>query len=151
MSTQLVTKRQSESRFDTDPFQTFFDSFFGRPALSRPFEGMAAALDVVETDEALLVNAAMPGVKPEDVDVTIEGRALTIRGETAKDEEHKDAKVYRREIARGSYSRTVRLPEGLDTSKVSASIEDGLVRITLPWSEDRKPPVVKVPVSPAKN
>jgi HSP20 family protein len=147
MSAQIVNRTPVDRPVEADPFQTFFETFFGRPTTPRIAEGMAPPLDVLETEEALVVKAAMPGVQAENLEVTIEGRALTLRGETRKDEVHEDAKVYRREIARGSYARTLRLPQGLDTSKVSATVQDGLVTVTLPWSEDRKPEVVRVPVN----
>jgi HSP20 family protein len=151
MNAQIVRKPHSNPQPETDAFQTLFDAFFGRPSALRPADGLAAALDVVETPEALVVKASMPGVKPEDVEVTIEGRALTLRGESRHDDEHEEAKVYRREIVRGSFTRTLRLPQGIDASKVSATVKDGLVSVTLPWSEDRKPEVVKVPISPSGN
>lgn len=151
MSAQIVKNRPSTPLIDADPFQAFFDTLFARPNGLRPVEGLAAALDVVDTPDGLVVRAAMPGVKPEDVEVTIEGRALTLRGESRAEAEHEDAKVYRREIVRGTFARTVRLPQGIDTSKVAATVRDGLVTVTLPWSEDRKPEVVRVPVSPSEN
>lgn len=131
-----------------DPFVDF----------DRLFEGLMAAkprsvtggnplpLDVFEKDGSWVVRASLPGIKAEDIDVSLEEGMLTLRGELTFEEEHKDAKVYRREIATGSFVRSIRLPKDIDAARVSATFENGLVTITIPRVIEDKPAAIKVPV-----
>jgi HSP20 family protein len=123
----------------------FEDSFVGRrprewaPAL----EGMLA-LDMYQTDDATVIKSAVPGVKPEEIDISISGNTLTISGESKEEEEVKEENYIRRERRYGSFSRSVVLPEGLEADKAEASFEDGVLTLTIPKAPESKPKVIKV-------
>ena len=132
-----------------DPFVDF-DRFFEGLAPSRPrhsaIGGNTVPLDVYERDGTWIVKASLPGVQPDQIEVTIEESLLTLRAQLSFDEAHEDAKVYRREIASGSFVRSVRLPKDVDTNGVSATFEHGLVTNRLPRLAQEKPAAVTVPV-----
>ncbi len=102
-------------------------------------------VDVYERDNSLIVRTALPGVRPEDVNVSIEENVLTIFGET-KDEITDQDKVFRREYRHGKFSRSLLLPENIDTAGIEASFDNGYVKITLPKVEPVKPQALKIPV-----
>lgn len=101
-------------------------------------------LDISETDESFEVEAALPGVKPEDVEVQIHGDVVTIRGEAKEEEEEKGKSWLRRERRYGVFARSFTLPTGVDPDKAKAEFEDGVLRLELPKSETEKPKVIKV-------
>ena len=118
----------------------FEDSFVGRrPREWLPAEG-TLALDMYQTEEAAVIKSSVPGVKPDDIDITISGNTLTISGETKEEEED----YIRRERRYGSVSRSVVLPEGLEPGKAEASFEDGILTLSIPKAPEAKPKVIKV-------
>lgn len=129
-----------------------FDDFFGRRWL-RPwrFEGPPAEfafnepkVDVIDRDDDVLVRAQMPGVKKEDVEISISGATLTIRGETKHEEKEEKGDYYRCEISRGAFSRMLTLPADVDESKANATMKDGMLELTLPKLEKSKRRTIKV-------
>jgi HSP20 family protein len=104
------------------------------------------AVDMVETNDQLVVKASVPGVKPEDLDVTVQGETLTIRGEAKEESEGQQGRYYVRERRQGSFSRTVTLPYPIQNDKVEASFENGVLTLTLPRAESVKPRAIKVQV-----
>jgi HSP20 family protein len=123
----------------------FEDSFVER----RPREWAAAAggtlaLDMYETEDAAVVKTSVPGVKPDDIDITISGNTLTISGETKAEEEVKEENYIRHERRYGSFSRSVMLPESLKADEAEASFEDGVLTLTIPKAPEAKPKVIKV-------
>lgn len=134
-----------------DVFDRMFrDSFLWPRGWPRTLvEGVSPALDVVETDEALVVKAALPGVTAEDVDVTIGGDMLSISGSYRREEEGpkgegKGATYHFRELERGAFERTVRLPVAVEADKAAATFEDGLLTLTLPKAMASKRTKVEV-------
>ncbi|HVL39848.1 MAG TPA: Hsp20/alpha crystallin family protein [Fimbriimonadaceae bacterium] len=111
----------------------------------------ALPVDIFERDGSLFVRAAVPGVKPEDLDISIEKDVLTIRGETKSQwsEEDQNLKVYRREYRYGTFNRSIRLPQNLNFEQVEAEFDNGFVTIRLPRIEEPKPQARKVPVKSA--
>ena len=140
---ELVTLRQAMDRL--------FDEPFFRPANGFSGESGNLALDVRTTKDALIVEAALPGVKPEDVDITIENGTLAIRGESSSERqegEAEDGRYLLREIRRGSFVRTVSLPNGLEPDKAEATFADGVLRLHIPIAEQVKPKQIRIsPVS----
>lgn len=110
-----------------------FEESFVRP---RSFfswgEGSALPLDIHATPDALVVEAALPGVKPEQVEITIEGSTLTISGSNEIEQKTEEAGYLYQEIRRGSFSRTVTLPSDLKADRAVASFEDGMLRLSIP-------------------
>ena len=104
----------------------------------------ALAIDVRSTPDSLVIEAALPGVKPEDVDISVLGDSLTISGSSAEDNSG-DADGYSyREIRRGSFTRSLTLPRGLKADAAAASFDNGLLRLSIPKAEDSKPRQIKI-------
>ena len=126
-----------------------FEDFFRSPHL-LPWEGpeLGFPLDVYETEDSLVVKAALPGVKPEEVEISVTGDILTIKGETKSEEEVKREDYHRRELRYGSFCRSVPLPTGVNHNKADAIFEQGVLTVTLPKAEEAKPKTIKVKARP---
>jgi HSP20 family protein len=133
---ELVSLRQAMDRL-------FEDSFVrGRP---WSFDGAATMpLDVISSTDALVVEAALPGVKPDDVEVTVEDGALTIRAESSSEREETVGETILSEIRRGTVSRAVTLPSGLEPDKATATFEHGVLRLRIPKAETTKPRQIRI-------
>lgn len=134
----MVTLRQAMDRL--------FDDSFVRPARFTGLfgEGAETPVDMYQTDEEVVVKATVPGVKPEQVDVTITGDTLTIKGETKTEEEVKKENYFRQERSYGAFSRSILLPSSLQTDKAEASFENGVLTLTIPKAEESKPKQIKI-------
>jgi HSP20 family protein len=104
------------------------------------------ALDVVESDDAYIVRASLPGLKAEDIDVNIEDDVLTIKAERSEEHEESDEHYLMRERTYGAYRRSVRLPSGVDGDNTTAQFEDGVLTLTLAKREEFKPKKIEVAV-----
>lgn len=126
----------------------FEESFVGpRWANVWPGDGAATlAMDVYETEDALVVSAPVPGVKPEEVEITIAGNTLTIKGETKVEEREEKGSYIRQEVRYGAFQRSVELPAEVQSDKVEAVFENGVLKLTLPKSEQVKPKSIKINV-----
>jgi HSP20 family protein len=100
--------------------------------IGPPFEERVPRVDVIEQDEAILVHAELPGVRKEDLDVSLAGDRLTIKAKTQQESEESKGGYHRREISRGELTCTVRLPASIDADKAEAKFVDGLLELTLP-------------------
>ena len=109
-------------------------------------DGFRPSLDVYETSDDLVVKAAVPGVKPGDIAITLKDGALVIQGEAKEEREEKEERYHVRERRSGNFRRAVTLPEGLDTTRAEATFEDGVLTVTLPKAEEAKPQEIKVKV-----
>jgi len=96
-------------------------------------------LDVSENDDAFIVKASIPGVSPDDVEITFTDNVLTIKGEVKAEEEIKDARYHLRERRYGSFVRSVSLGSRIDNDKINASYENGVLTLTLPKASEVKP------------
>ena len=134
---ELMSLRQAMDRL--------FDDDFFRPLWTigeRP--GVALPLDVSTTPDAFVVEASLPGVKPEDVEITVENDTLTISGRTAAERKVEEASYVFSEIRHGSFSRTVSLPTGLETDEASATFENGVLSLRIPKAERVKPRQIRI-------
>ena len=104
----------------------------------------AIPLDVVEQEDELLVQASIPGVKVDDIDVSIENRVLTIKAETKSEAEHKEGGYLVRERRSGSFLRSLKLPETVDADKAKTSYSDGVLTVNLPKVESKKAKHLKI-------
>ena len=137
-------ERGTLSLFPTDLLETFWrDSDrlapFGRSDLSP-------RVDVVENADTIVVSAELPGVKAEDVELTVEGDTLTLRGEKKEEREEKEKDYHRVERRYGSFSRSIHLPSSVDSDKVVARSKDGVLVIDIPKREDAKPRKIRIDV-----
>jgi len=128
-----------------DAMDRLFEESFVRPGrlLARPAAG-AVPVDVYQQDANIIVKAPLPGVKPEDIDISVVGDTLTIRGEMKQEREVKEEDYVRRERRFGAFSRTVSLPTPVNTSKANATFENGVLTLTLPVAEEAKPKQIKI-------
>lgn len=122
------------------------DRLFGNPHSAGASQTFTLPLDVYEQNGIFTVKAAVPGMRSEDLDITVEDNVLTIRGEHRHEEETENTRVYRREYAYGTFTRSVRLPEDVAVDQVQAEFRDGFVYITMPKIVEPKPKAIKVPV-----
>ncbi|HAV10920.1 MAG TPA: molecular chaperone [Dehalococcoidia bacterium] len=128
-----------------------FEDFFGRPFLPSLWRHFASeemawlpAIDVLEKEDKFIVKVELPGVKKEDIDVSIAGDMLTISGEKQAESEVKKKGYYYRESSYGSFSRSITMPPTVDASKIESSYDTGVLEITLPKAVDVKPKKVAI-------
>ena len=143
-----------------DPFQDvlslreamnqLMEESFVRPATAQNGKNFVPALDLSETGEGYLVEAALPGVKPEDVEITVENNVLTIKGETRQETDSKDRNFHRLERRFGSFQRTIGLPTTVKADAIQASLTNGVLRLEIPKAEEVKPRKISVNVGENK-
>jgi HSP20 family protein len=138
-----------------DPFQ---EAMTLREAMNRLFEesmvpsttgrngGFAPALDLSETPEAYLIEAAVPGLKAENLNITFENGVLTISGEVKQSSETKERNYHRVERRYGRFSRSVGLPSTVRGDAIAAKLEDGVLHLNVPKAEEVKPRKITVNV-----
>ncbi|HEC13610.1 MAG TPA: Hsp20/alpha crystallin family protein [Acidiferrobacteraceae bacterium] len=133
-----------------DDFDNVFEGFL-RPTSAFSAEsgkGLAPSVDVVENDNEYVVKADLPGVRKEDIDITIQENLLTINAQTkGETEEKKGDRIIRQERHFGRYVRSMRLGSQVDESKVTAKYVDGTLELTLPKAEEVKPKKISVGLS----
>lgn len=135
---EFMTLRQAMDRlFDDDVFRPFRWT-------SGAFEGPGLPLDVSTTPDELIVEASLPGIKPEDVDITVENGTLTITGKTADERRAEEGSYLVQEIRHGAFSRSVTLPNGLEPDKASATFEHGVLTLRIPKAEQVKPRQIRI-------
>jgi HSP20 family protein len=124
-----------------------FEESFWRPFGEWTGEGESALsvpIDAFESDGKLIVRASLPGVDPEDVDISVSGNTLTIKGEYEDEEEKEQGDFRLRERRYGAFHRAVALPQNVDADKIEASAKDGVLRIAIPRTEESKPKRISV-------
>ena len=136
---EMMTLREAMDRL--------FDDAFTRP-FSMMRDGGASwsslAIDMYQTDNDIVVKAAMPGIKADEVQINVTGDVLTIKGEMKHDEEKKDKSWHIREHRWGAFERSVRLPTDVVSDKAKADFDNGILTITLPKSEEVKPKTITI-------
>src|SRR5689334_14601509 len=121
-------------------------------AFTRPFSMMrdggstwsSPAIDMYQTDNDVVVKAALPGIKADEVQINVTGDVLTLKGEMKHEEEKKDKSWHIREQSWGAFERSVRLPTAVVSEKAKADFGDGILTITLPKSAEVKPKTITV-------
>lgn len=107
----------------------------------------APAVDIYETDGAMVLKAELPDLRREDIDVNVENNTLTLRGERRFDEQVKQEQFHRIERAYGAFVRQFTLPSTVDSTRIAAEYKNGVLTITLPLREEAKPRSVKIDVA----
>lgn len=163
--TPVDVKKTPAPRPVTDPAQSFrtemdrlFDRFggFGWPSMRRMFDLMpttestfsfnAPAVDVTEDDTAYKITAELPGLDEKDVDVSVTGDVLSIKGEKRQEKEEKSKNWYVSERAYGSFERSFQLPDGVDRDKIGAAFTKGVLTVNLPKRADAQKQQKKIEV-----
>jgi HSP20 family protein len=128
-----------------DAMNSLFQDSFVRP-LSHLGEGNAGMLplDVIENENEFIVKVSLPGVRPEDVHITVHGNDVTIRGEIKADEEKQNEHYHIRERRFGMFQRTVTLTTPISSDKAQATFENGVLTLVLPKAEEAKPKEIKI-------
>ena len=123
-----------------------FDRGYARPWRVVTWEngGSLFPVDVADTEDSVAVTASLPGVKAEDIDISITGTTLTIKGETKSEEDADEPNYYRKERRFGSFERLLKLPVKVEADKAQATFEDGVLKIELPKASDVKPQTIEV-------
>lgn len=137
----MLTLRQAMDRLFEDAWVRPLGGFMSNGGASSNLP-----LDLYETADEFVVTATMPGVRPEDIDITIQGEVLRIKGETKGEDEVKEANYYRRERRYGSFHREVRLPADVQSDGVEAGFENGVLKLRLPKAEEAKERKIQVTV-----
>jgi HSP20 family protein len=122
-----------------------FDAFVGRPATMAAGDRMwLPAVDVHETKDDIVLSFDVPGVTEKDIQLTITGDLLTVRGERKFERQNSDASFHRVERVFGRFERSVQLPMAVQTDKVKASYRDGVLEVKVPKAEGIKPREIKI-------
>ncbi len=145
-SSELMPKTSLGGLMSFDEFDHFFDDFLSRrwprlmdwnmPTLQ---EISFPRVDILDHDNDIEVQAALPGVKKEDLEVSVTNQTITIRSCTKEEKKTEEkGKYFRREISRGEFQRTLSLPDNVDGDKAKASFKDGILKVTVPKTEKSK-------------
>ncbi len=131
----LLSLRQAMDRL--------FEESFVNPRTWQFGEGQLVPMDVYATNDEVVVEAILPGVKPEEVDITMEGNSLSITGDTTSTSPDREGLMLQ-EIRRGRFVRTLTLPDGLEPDRATATFEDGVLTLRIPKAEQVKPRQIKI-------
>jgi HSP20 family protein len=123
-----------------------FEDFAPSRSLRGGTEGaeLTFPVDISENENEVTVKAVLPGIKPEDVDITISEGVLTIRGQTRSEQSEEKENYYRREIRYGSFARSVPLPARVNQDNADAEFKDGMLSIRLPKAEESRPKSIRI-------
>jgi len=126
-----------------DVMDRAFENFFSRSP--ENYQGYGTFdVNMFQTDDEVIIKASVPGVKPEDIHISISGDTLTIRGETKDEEEVKDSNYHIKEIKFGSFSRSILLPCLVLAEKSNAEFKDGILKLNLQKAEEVQPKTITV-------
>ena len=132
---QMMTLREAMDRL--------FDDAFTRPFGLDGVSGMPA-IDLYQDNDQVVVKAALPGLKPEEVQITLADNVLTLRGEFKQENEKKDTTYHIREQHYGQFERSVLLPTDVQSDRVKADFENGVLTISMPKAEAVKPKMITI-------
>jgi HSP20 family protein len=132
---EMMTLREAMDRL--------FDDAFTRP-LSMSGGSVVPAIDLLQTEDEVVVKASLPGLKAEDVHISVTADVLTLSGEFKQESDQKEATYHIREHRFGSFERSVMLPTEVQTDKAKADFENGILIITLPKAETVKPKTINI-------
>jgi HSP20 family protein len=159
-----LTKRQRPDFWNLSPFRrvsslrdevdNLFNLAFGRLADSNAehargsqlLEGWFPAVDVYEDKDNLLVKAELPGLKKDDIEISLHDGFLTLSGERKQEQKSENGDVYRSERWTGRFHRSISLPCSVVADKIKATYKDGLLEVTLPKAEEAKPKQIPIAV-----
>jgi HSP20 family protein len=124
-----------------------WNRFLGETPFARRFkEEWSPSVDISQTKDKLVIKAELPGLDAKDVNVSISGDLLTIKGEKKKEEEEKDEHHHYMERYYGAFQRSFQLPVNVKTDKIEATFEKGVLKITLPKTEEAKKKEIEIKI-----
>ena len=136
-----------ELRTIREELDRVFDSFFGRSSLPAERELLwVPAMDVEERDDAFVVRLELPGLKKDEVKISITDNVLTVSGERKEEHTEEERTFHRREIFYGRFHRSVTLPSEVEGDRAKAVYHDGILEITIPKSERVRPKTIEIEV-----
>jgi HSP20 family protein len=121
-----------------------FDRAIPSPEAWMETDSWNLALDVAETENEFLVKASLPGMKPEDLEITYDANVLTIKGETKEEKDVDEKRYHLRERRYGSFSRSISLPATVKADKIEAAYDAGVLTLHLPKAEEAKPKRIQI-------
>jgi HSP20 family protein len=133
---EMMTLREAMDRL--------FDDAFTRPLSLNNGNWSVPAVDMYQTDNEVVVKAALPGIKADEVQINVTGELLTLKGETKQEEEKKEKAYHIREQRWGTFERSIALPTQVVADKAKAEFENGVLTITLPKAEEVKPKTINI-------
>ncbi|HND47338.1 MAG TPA: Hsp20/alpha crystallin family protein [Anaerolineales bacterium] len=133
---EMMTLREAMDRL--------FDDAFTRPLSLSGNSWSIPAVDMYQTDNEVVVKAALPGIKADEVQLNVTGEVLTIKGETKQENETKEKAYHIREQRWGTFERSLVLPTEVVVDKAKADFENGILTITLPKAEEVKPKTINI-------
>ena len=126
-----------------DTMDRMLDNYFGRSPVT--FEGYGVVdLDLYQTENDVVIEASIPGINPDDINISVAGEVLTIKGEVKQEKETKEADYHIKERRYGSFSRSITLPTQINAEKAAADFKNGILKLTLPKAENVKPKTITV-------
>jgi HSP20 family protein len=135
---EMVSLREAMDRLFSE---SFIRPWFGP---GRSLAGESVALDMYETDDEIVVEAGLPGFKPNEVDVQVTGNVLTIKGEHKEEKREETASYIYQERRHGSSHRSVTLPSEVNVDKAKAQFEDGVLKLSIPKLEKARPKTIAI-------
>ena len=132
---EMITLREAMDRLFNDAFT---------PSVGATGGWQVPAVDLYQTDDEVVVKASLPGMKSDDVQISITGDMLSLKGEFRQEDEKKERAYHLREQRFGAFERTFALPTAVVSDKAKAEFENGILTITLPKAEEVKPKMITV-------
>jgi HSP20 family protein len=132
-----VTKLRSE-------MDRLWDDYFGSGRRAFKSESWVPSVDVSETGDKIVVKAEIPGMDSKDIDISLSGDILTIKGEKKSEREEKEENYHLVERSYGMFARSLRLPAGVDADKIEASYKNGVLTVTCLKKEEAKPKAIEI-------
>jgi HSP20 family protein len=127
----------------SDAMDRLFDNIYGHGwRVSDSFD--VPAVDLYQTENEVVVKVSLPGMKAEDIQISVVSDVLTLQGETRMEEEIKEASYHIRERRNGTFSRSIQLPAPVQSDKAKAEFENGVLTLTLPKAEEIRPKTITV-------
>ena len=149
MSNLIPWDGRSEMERFRNEIDKMFKNVFAGSSFGSAFEKRDwwPAMDISETGKQIVVNAEIPGIDAKNIDISLNGRVLTIKGEKKQEQEEKEDSYHRIERRYGSFSRSFELPADVDAGKVKANYKDGVLKLNLPKTEEQSIKKIEVKTS----
>ena len=128
-----------------------FEESYVSPSQARQRQGFVPALDLSETPESFIVEIAVPGMKPENIDISVENGVMTLKGEVNQETSDQNRQYHRIERHYGAFTRTINLPSTVKVDAIKANLSNGILHLDFPKAEEVKPRKINVAISDSGN